>query len=77
MTGLVMQPRVVPVGDGVRSVLDTVAACGGTSKAYRYCHAQAKPNFPVPTIPLEVWIDDDRVIIRKSWYKKQVAHWFK
>lgn len=45
MTGLVMMPRVVPVG---RSVDDTIAACGSVSKAYRYCHGAAKPNFPVP-----------------------------
>lgn len=45
MLGFVMKPRVVPVG---RSVDDTIAACGSVSKAYRYCHGAAMPNFPVP-----------------------------
>lgn len=54
MTGLIMHPRVVPVG---RSIDDTIKVCGNVSKTYRYCHGQAEPHFPVPAIPLQVKYD--------------------
>lgn len=77
---LIMKPRVVPVGAGLRSVDDTVKSCGSIGRAYRYCHAQSEPNYPVPAIKYKV-VRGGRsspflTIVNRSLPVRQVVCWW-
>lgn len=48
-TGLVMMPRIYPV-NSMDDVKDTIKTSGGVGRAYRYCHGNGEPHYPVPAV---------------------------